>query len=87
MRELVQRSGLEQTDVRSISSNIENAVGAKNEIIKNLRYSMSHATKAYNDGIRTYESKLVHFGIPSRELGLELLLSDTSSMPAGLVAA
>ena len=48
---------------------------------------MAHATKAYNDAIRVYESKLVDFGIPSEEMGLELLETATSSMPSGLVAA
>ena len=45
------------------------------------------ATKAYNDAIRVYEAKLVEFGIPAEELGLELLETNTSNMPAGLVAA
>ena len=52
---------------------MEEAILAKNNIIQNLRYSMSHATKAYNDGIRVYEAKLVDYGIPMEELGLELL--------------
>lgn len=34
-------------------------------MIKNLKYSIHHATKAYNDAIRVYEAKLVQFGIPS----------------------
>ena len=66
---------------------MEEAIEAKNSIIKNLRYSMAHATKAYNDAIRVYEAKLVEFGIPAEELGLELLETQTSNMPAGLVAA
>ena len=52
---------------------MEEAIEAKNSIIRNLRYSMSHATKAYNDAIRVYEAKLVEFGSPAEELGLELL--------------
>ena len=51
---------------------MEEAIEAKNSIIRNLRYSMAHATKAYNDAIRVYEAKLVEFGIPAEELGLEL---------------
>ena len=66
---------------------MEEAIEAKNSIIRNLRYSMAHATKAYNDAIRVYEAKLVEFGIPAEELGLELLETQTSNMPAGLVAA
>ncbi len=42
---------------------------AKNTLIKNLTYSIHHATKAYNDAIRVYEAKLTEFGIPPEELG------------------
>lgn len=87
LRELVQRSGLDQDTVDEICKKMEEAIEAKNSIIRNLRYSMAHATKAYNDAIRVYEAKLVEFGIPAEELGLELLETQTSDMPAGLVAA
>lgn len=87
LRELVQRSGLDQGTVDEICKKMEEAIEAKNSIIRNLRYSMAHATKAYNDAIRVYEAKLVEFGIPAEELGLELLETQTSNMPAGLVAA
>ena len=87
LRELVQRSGLDQVTVDEICKKMEEAIEAKNSIIRNLRYSMAHATKAYNDAIRVYEAKLVEFGIPAEELGLELLETQTSDMPAGLVAA
>lgn len=66
---------------------MEEAIEAKNSILRNLKYSLAHATKAYNDAIRVYEAKLVEFGIPAEELGLELLDTNTSNMPAGLVAA
>lgn len=87
LKELVQRSGLDQATVDEICKKMEEAIEAKNSIIRNLRYSMAHATKAYNDAIRVYEAKLVEFGIPAEELGLELLETQTSNMPAGLVAA
>jgi hypothetical protein len=66
---------------------MEEAIEAKNSLLRNLRYSLAHATKAYNDAIRVYEAKLIEFGIPAEELGLELLPTSTSTMPAGLVAA
>lgn len=87
LRELVQRSGLEQSTVDEICKKMEEAIEAKNSILRNLKYSLAHATKAYNDAIRVYEAKLVEFGIPADELGLELLDTNTSNMPAGLVAA
>ena len=87
LSELVQRSGLDQKTVDDICKKMEEAIEAKNSILRNLRYSLAHATKAYNDAIRVYEAKLVEFGIPAEELGLELLETNTSNMPAGLVAA
>ena len=87
LREIVQRSGLDQATVDNICKNMEEAIEAKNSILRNLKYSLAHATKAYNDAIRVYEAKLVEFGIPAEELGLEPLVTNTSTMPAGLVAA
>jgi DNA repair exonuclease SbcCD ATPase subunit len=87
LQELVQRSGLDARTVDEICKKMEEAIEAKNSILRNLKYSLAHATKAYNDAIRVYEAKLVEFGIPAEELGLELLETNTSNMPAGLVAA
>merc|ERR1712007_388433 len=87
LRELVQRSGLDTSTIEEICKKMEEAIEAKNSILKNLKYSLAHATKAYNDAIRVYEAKLVEFGIPAEELGLEPLVTNTSTMPAGLVAA
>lgn len=87
LRELVQRSGLDQGTVENICKNMEEAIEAKNSILRNLKYSLAHAIKAYNDAIRVYEAKLLEFGIPPDELGIEPLVTNTSTMPAGLVAA
>ena len=70
-----------------INKRIEDSLEAKNTIIKNLQYTYAHAVKAYNDAIRVYEAKLVEFGIPPEELGFQPIESNTSTMPAGLVAA
>jgi len=86
-RELAQRCGLAQDQVDDICKKMEEAIEAKNSILRNLKYSLAHAIKAYNDAIRVYEAKLVEFGIPAEELGLEPLVTNTSTMPAGLVAA
>lgn len=66
---------------------IQIAIEQKNALIKNLKYSIHHATKAYNDAIRVYEAKLVEFGIPKEELGFQPLETITSIMPAGLVSS
>ena len=83
MRELVQRSQLDQATVDDVTNKVKEAVEAKNSIVTNLRYSIAHATKAYNDAIRVYESKLVTFGIPAEELSLELLETCTYIKHAG----
>ena len=49
---------------------MEEAVEAKNSIIKNLRYSMAHANKAYNDAIRVYEYKLFNLEFLVKNLDL-----------------
>ena len=44
-------------------------------------------TKAHNDVIRVYESKLTEFGIPVEELGFRPLVTSTGTGPAGLVVS
>ena len=87
LQEVVQRAGFEQKFVDEVTKRMEEAIEAKNSLLRSLKYSLAHAQKAYNDAIRVYEAKLVEFGIPAEELGLELLETNTSTMPAGLVAA
>lgn len=87
LHELIQRSGLPPPTVDEICNKMKEQIEAKNALLRNLKYSLAHATKAYNDAIRVYEAKLIEFGIPAEELGLELLETNTSTMPAGLVAA
>ncbi|OMJ94824.1 hypothetical protein SteCoe_1843 [Stentor coeruleus] len=87
LQEVLAKVSLEPSLVVEINKRIEEALEAKNTILKNLNYSLAHATKAYNDAIRVYEAKLIEFGIPPEELGFQPLESNTSTMPAGLVAA
>lgn len=87
LQEILRRSNIEPQFVLEISKRIEESLEAKNTILKNLTYSLAHATKAYNDAIRVYEAKLIEFGIPAEELGFQPIQTDTSTMPAGLVAA
>jgi growth arrest-specific protein 8 len=87
LQEVLAKVNLEPGFVVEINKRIEESLEAKNVILKNLKYSLSHAIKAYNDAIRVYEAKLVEFGIPPEELGFQPIESNTSTMPAGLVAA
>lgn len=47
LRELVQRSGLDQATVDNICKNMEEAIEAKNSILRNLKYSLAHAIADY----------------------------------------
>ncbi len=47
----------------------------------------AQVSKAHNDLIRVYESKLAEYGIPRENLGFRPLLTSTGKGPAGLVAA
>lgn len=87
LRQVIQQAGFEQKFVDEITNRMEEAIEAKNSLLRSLKYSLAHAQKAYNDAIRVYEAKLVEFGIPEEELGLQPIETDTSTMPAGLVAA
>ena len=87
LQEVLNRVNLDPAFVLEINKRIEDSLEAKNTIMKNLKYTYAHAVKAYNDAIRVYEAKLVEFGIPPEELGFQPIESNTSTMPAGLVAA
>ena len=74
LRELVQRSGLDQPTVDNICKNMEEAIEAKNSILRNLKYSLAHATKAYNGRLvlaRSIEEKRL---ATNRELEYNRLL-------------
>ncbi|CAD8078000.1 unnamed protein product [Paramecium sonneborni] len=86
LKTIVDRTNMDPQMYQQLTTKIKESIEAKNQLIKNLRYSIHHATKAYNDSIRVYEAKLVEFGIPPEELGFQPLATITSSMPAGLVS-
>ena len=87
LHQLMQNSSLEPKVVEEIKGKVKDSIENRNLTIKNLKYSIHHATKAYNDAIRVYEAKLVQFGIPAEELGFQPLQTLTSTMPAGLVSS
>eukprot|EP00357_Protocruzia_adherens_P012602 CAMPEP_0115020674 /NCGR_PEP_ID=MMETSP0216-20121206/30327_1 /TAXON_ID=223996 /ORGANISM="Protocruzia adherens, Strain Boccale" /LENGTH=475 /DNA_ID=CAMNT_0002392675 /DNA_START=48 /DNA_END=1475 /DNA_ORIENTATION=+ len=87
LSEVLHKAEIDPRYIQEITKQIQESIETKNTILKNLKYSLAHATKAYNDAIRVYEAKLVEFGIPAEELGFQPLDTKTSTMPAGLVAA
>lgn len=87
LHQLMQSTAIEPKLVEEIKGKVKESIEGKNSSIKSLKYSIHHATKAYNDAIRVYEAKLIQFGIPSEELGFQPLQTITSTMPAGLVSS
>ena len=69
-----------------VMDHVKSTLEEKTLIIKRLKASLAVAAKAFNDTIRVYEAKLHEFGIPVKELGFQTLETNTSLMPAGLVA-
>jgi chromosome segregation ATPase len=87
LTQMIEKSAIDKNVISQILIKIQNSIESRNTIIKNLKYSIHHATKAYNDAIRVYEAKLQEFGIPQEEVGFQTLETVTSMMPAGLVSS
>ena len=73
-------------EFNELLEHIKTTLSEKTIIIKRLKASLAVSAKAFNDTIRVYEAKLIEFGLPAEELGFQLLETNTSKMPAGLVS-
>ena len=69
-----------------LMEHIKSTHSEKTIIIKRLKASLAVSAKAFNDTIRVYEAKLIQFGLPPEELGFQLLETNLSKMPDGLVS-
>eukprot|EP00933_Yihiella_yeosuensis_P027197 TRINITY_DN2109_c0_g2_i1.p1 TRINITY_DN2109_c0_g2~~TRINITY_DN2109_c0_g2_i1.p1 ORF type:complete len:476 (+),score=139.97 TRINITY_DN2109_c0_g2_i1:86-1513(+) len=85
LTEVLTAAKLDPTIVANVTKKLEQVLGAKNRQIKDLQYQVHQSTKAYNDTIRVYESKLPSLGIDPEEIGFEAIQTATSLMPARLV--
>merc|ERR1719409_2035956 len=85
LSEVLQAAKLDPQVVANVTKKLEEVLGSKNRLIKDLQYQVHQCTKAYNDTIRVYEAKLTALGIPGEEIGFEPIQTATSSMPARLV--
>jgi chromosome segregation ATPase len=86
LTEVLAAAKLDPSVVASVTKKLEQVLGAKNRQIKDLQYQVHQCTKAYNDTISVYESKLPTLGIDAEEIGFEPIQTATSKMPARLVA-
>ena len=85
LSEVLAAANLDPNMLGTVSKKLDDVLDAKNRAIKDLQYELARVTKAHNDVIRVYESKLTEFGIPVEELGFRPLVTKTSTMAAGLV--
>ena len=85
LSEVLAAANLDPNMLGAVSKKLDDVLDAKNGAIKDLQYELARVTKAHNDVIRVYESKLTEFGIPVEELGFRPLVTKTSTMAAGLV--
>jgi len=87
LSEVLAAANLDPNLLGAVSKKLDDVLDGKNSAIKDLQYELARVTKAHNDVIRVYESKLTEFGIPVEELGFRPLLTNTGTGPAGLVVA
>ncbi|XP_031518293.1 dynein regulatory complex subunit 4-like [Papio anubis] len=88
--EVLAASNLDPAALTLVSHKLEDVLESKNSTIKDLQYELARVCKAHNDLLRTYEAKLLAFGIPLDNVGFKPLetavIGQTLGQgPAGLV--
>ncbi|XP_060644046.2 dynein regulatory complex subunit 4 isoform X1 [Anolis sagrei] len=91
LNEILAASNLDPAALSVVTRKLEDVLDSKNNAIKDLQYELARVCKAHNDLLRTYEAKLVAFGVPLDNLGFKPL--ETSVLghalgqgPAGFVS-
>ncbi|XP_059762145.1 dynein regulatory complex subunit 4 isoform X3 [Balaenoptera ricei] len=88
--EVLAASSLDPAALTLVSRKLEDVLESKNSTIKDLQYELARVCKAHNDLLRTYEAKLLAFGVPLDNVGFKPLetavIGQTLGQgPAGLV--
>ncbi|EHA98928.1 Growth arrest-specific protein 8 [Heterocephalus glaber] len=89
--EVLAASNMDPAALMLVSHKLEDVLESKNTTIKDLQYELARVCKAHNDLLRTYEAKLLAFGIPLDNVGFKPLetavIGQTLGQgPVGLVA-
>ncbi|XP_064640106.1 dynein regulatory complex subunit 4-like [Lineus longissimus] len=87
LNEVLSASNLDPTALTVVTRKLEDVLDSKNSAIKDLQYELARVCKAHNDLMRTYESKLTQFGVPTEELGFRALESTVGGQQLGQGAA
>ncbi|XP_060040944.1 dynein regulatory complex subunit 4 isoform X3 [Erinaceus europaeus] len=88
--EVLAASNLDPAALTLVSRKLEDVLESKNNTIKDLQYELARVCKAHNDLLRTYEAKLLAFGIPLDNMGFRpletaVVRQTLGQGPAGLV--
>ncbi|XP_056667181.1 dynein regulatory complex subunit 4 isoform X1 [Monodelphis domestica] len=91
LNEILSASNLDPEALSVVSRKLEDVLESKNNAIKELQYELARVCKAHNDLLRTYEAKLIAFGIPLDNVGFKPLETSVVGQalghgPAGLVS-
>ncbi|XP_006902934.1 PREDICTED: growth arrest-specific protein 8-like [Elephantulus edwardii] len=91
LNEVLASSNMDPGALSLVSHRLEEILDSKNNTIKDLQYELARVCKAHNDLLRTYEAKLLAFGIPLDNVGLKpletaIIGQTMGQSPAGLVA-
>ncbi|XP_024591405.1 growth arrest-specific protein 8 isoform X1 [Neophocaena asiaeorientalis asiaeorientalis] len=86
--EVLAASNLDPAALTLVSRKLEDVLESKNSTIKDLQYELARVCKAHNDLLRTYEAKLLAFGVPLDNVGFKPLETAVTlgQGPAGLVS-
>jgi hypothetical protein len=77
--EVLKISNIEPT---AMSTRIEKLLAQKNEKICDLRYELAKVSKAHDDLLEIFKSKMIHYGIPVDELGPTVPLNQPRKVSA-----
>jgi len=87
LSEVLVAANLDPGALAMVGERLDRMLDDRNRMIRDLQYSVARVTKAHNDALRVYESKLHELGVAAEETGFAPLMTATSVGPAGLVAA
>lgn len=82
---VLQASNLDPVVLQNVTKKLDDVLTNKNEQVNELRYELAKISKAHDDLVRVYESKLRELGVPEEELNLEPLIGELGTSPADLI--
>ncbi len=80
-------ANLDPAALGMVGERLDRLLDERNRMIRDLQYSVARVTKAHNDAMRVYETKLSELGVAVEETGFAPLMTATSVGPAGLVVS